>query len=109
VNSPNEPKVCCVCDKGPALRKVGKKGFCSAHYDAACREASGAKNVPIRQLLEDAEEPEFAGPGWRAPRGFDESRAGLRGSGLEEGAQAPRSVFDDFALSSRTGSRGGKK
>jgi hypothetical protein len=68
MNSPNEPQTCSLGDGKIALRKVGKKGFCTDHYEDACIEARGAKNVPIRQLLEDVEEPEFLGPVWRPPR-----------------------------------------
>ena len=68
MNSPNEPQTCVLGDGKIALRKVGKKGYCADHCAEAYAEARGAKNVPIRQLLEDVEEPEFLGPTWRRSR-----------------------------------------
>jgi hypothetical protein len=68
VNSPNEPQMCILGDGKIALRKVGKKGYCADHHAEAYAEARGTKNVPIRQLLDDVEEPEFLGPNWRPPR-----------------------------------------
>ena len=68
MNSPNEPQTCVLGDGKVALRKVGKKGYCEDHEAEAYAEARGAKNLPVRELLEEVEEPEFAGPTWRPPR-----------------------------------------
>jgi protease PrsW len=42
--------LCCVCDRQPAVRTIGRRGFCEEHYQAATRARPGVWRSLIIQL-----------------------------------------------------------